>query len=56
MVHLFAAFITGAAYQKLVQENNENWELLPVGGVYPHITKGESVGYFADIIIHKNAQ
>ncbi|XP_057367731.1 uncharacterized protein LOC130688730 [Daphnia carinata] len=50
------AFITGAAYQKLIKEDNKNWELLPVGGVYPHLTKGESAGYYADIIIHKNSK
>lgn len=50
------AFITGAEYQKLFKEDNKNWELLSVGGVYPHLTKGESAGYYADIIIHKNSK
>ncbi|KAI9562702.1 hypothetical protein GHT06_010156 [Daphnia sinensis] len=50
------AFITGAAYQKLVKEDNKDWELLPVGGVYSHLTKGETAGYYADVIIHKNSK
>ena len=51
-----AAFVTGASYQQLVKENNVNWELLPIGAVFPHLIKGETAGYYADVIIHKNSQ
>jgi len=64
----FAGFVTGESYHHLVGENNKDWELLPVGGVYFHgtkcddkgekciYTKGNTTGYFADIIIHQNSK
>lgn len=61
-------FITSESYQQLVKEDNKNWELLPVGGVYFHgtkcddkgekciYTKGATLGYYADIIIHQSSK
>ena len=64
----FSGFITSESYQQLVKEDNKNWELLPVGGVYFHgtkcddkgekciYTKGATLGYYADIIIHQSSK
>ena len=48
--------MTGASYERLVKEGNQDWELLPVGGVFPHFVRGETPGYFADIIIHQSSK
>jgi len=47
------AFISGSAYQQLLQDDNKFWELLPVGAVHSH-RKGEVAGYYADVIININ--
>lgn len=47
------AFVTPAAYRKLVESRNEFAELLPVAPVFKHPrNKDNSPGYYSDIIIH----
>ncbi|XP_045615305.1 uncharacterized protein [Procambarus clarkii] len=48
------AFVTTSAYLENFKSGTNNFQLLPVGAVTKHPVKGEVLGYYTDIVVHRD--
>ena len=51
-----AAFVSTVAYLEEYRSSNCPFHLLPVGAVTVHPTKGTLLGYYSDIVVHRDVK
>lgn len=51
-----AAFVSTVAYLEKYRSNTSGFQLLPVGAETLHPTKGPVLGYYSDIVVHRDVR
>lgn len=52
----WAAFVSTSTYLELFRASGSDFTLLPVGAVTKHPVKGELLGYYSDIVVHRDVK